>query len=314
MPNRRDDGGAMDASRNAPLPGDATRLVSRSQGLTPPFPLLILVQHPHDCCHLISLFSCGPDYLHLQGHPLRLVYRMRAYLGAVQLTPHLASPTERNLQRTQKTMMIMTMYVYLLKCFTLPEQLQELPTRDAKAEAAPEMDNTTRLQQLESLLQKSRAYSTIMKDRMEQARLNMRKSDGIPANIKPKSSSKGKKRALEDETIVTEEPPIEQPALITGATLKTYQLEGLAWMASLYENGISGILADEMGLGKVRTSGPSFQARLTSTQTLQTIAFSAFYRERSFKPFLVVCPLSVLHNWADELQKFAPDVSTLLRH
>ena len=64
----------------------------------------------------------------------------------------------------------------------------------------------------------------------------------------------------------------QQPALITGATLKDYQLEGVAWMAGLHQNGISGILgefpssrapcvvracadqrtADEMGLGKVR--------------------------------------------------------------
>ncbi len=67
-----------------------------------------------------------------------------------------------------------------------------------------------------------------------------------------------------------EGPKFTQPPLITGATLKDYQLEGVAWMVSLYENGISGILgeclfsvfhhcnrpdihhsADEMGLGKV---------------------------------------------------------------
>ena len=34
----------------------------------------------------------------------------------------------------------------------------------------------------------------------------------------------------------------QQPALVTGGTLKEYQLEGVAWMASLWENGISGIL------------------------------------------------------------------------
>ena len=44
----------------------------------------------------------------------------------------------------------------------------------------------------------------------------------------------------------------EQPALVTGATLKSYQLAGVQWMVSLYENGLNGILADEMGLGKVR--------------------------------------------------------------
>lgn len=41
-----------------------------------------------------------------------------------------------------------------------------------------------------------------------------------------------------------------QPALVTGATLRDYQLAGVQWMISLYENGLNGILADEMGLGK----------------------------------------------------------------
>ena len=34
-------------------------------------------------------------------------------------------------------------------------------------------------------------------------------------------------------------------------TLKEYQLKGLNWLGTLYEQGINGILADEMGLGKV---------------------------------------------------------------
>jgi DNA helicase INO80 len=38
------------------------------------------------------------------------------------------------------------------------------------------------------------------------------------------------------------------------AQLKEYQLKGLNWLATLYEQGINGILADEMGLGKVCTS------------------------------------------------------------
>jgi SNF2 family DNA or RNA helicase len=32
--------------------------------------------------------------------------------------------------------------------------------------------------------------------------------------------------------------------------LKTYQLKGMNWLCSLYDQGINGILADEMGLGK----------------------------------------------------------------
>ena len=129
-----------------------------------------------------------------------------------------------------------------------------------------------------------------------------------------------KKKGLDGEAITVDaegheddEPAVfSQPSLITGAKLKPYQLEGLQWMVSLDQNGISGILgqstfppsecafltkfsADEMGLGK----------------TLQTIAFSAYLREHhNSKPFLVVCPLSVLHNWVDEYAKFAPDVTT----
>ena len=38
------------------------------------------------------------------------------------------------------------------------------------------------------------------------------------------------------------------------ATLKEYQLKGLNWLGTLYEQGINGILADEMGLGKVNVS------------------------------------------------------------
>ena len=41
-----------------------------------------------------------------------------------------------------------------------------------------------------------------------------------------------------------------QPSIITGTTLREYQLQGLNWMIHLYDNGINGILADEMGLGK----------------------------------------------------------------
>lgn len=56
----------------------------------------------------------------------------------------------------------------------------------------------------------------------------------------------------------------QQPTLVTGATLKDYQIDGVQWLVSLFTNGLSGILADEMGLGK----------------TLQTIAFLAHLREK----------------------------------
>jgi ATP-dependent DNA helicase len=91
----------------------------------------------------------------------------------------------------------------------------------------------------------------------------------------------------------TELRSARQPKLITGGIMKDYQLEGLEWLVTLFENGLNGILADEMGLGK----------------TLQTISFLAFLREKGIKgPFLVVGPVSVLSSWVDEIARWAPSL------
>lgn len=42
---------------------------------------------------------------------------------------------------------------------------------------------------------------------------------------------------------------IVQPTMLKGGQLKEYQLTGLQWLVSLYNNNLNGILADEMGLG-----------------------------------------------------------------
>ncbi|KAF9910287.1 hypothetical protein BX616_010896 [Lobosporangium transversale] len=90
-----------------------------------------------------------------------------------------------------------------------------------------------------------------------------------------------------------------QPKLVTGGILRDYQLEGVEWMVSLYENGLNGILADEMGLGK----------------TLQTISFLAYLREKGvWGPFLVVAPLSTLANWVIEFERFVPGIPVELYH
>ena len=90
-----------------------------------------------------------------------------------------------------------------------------------------------------------------------------------------------------------------QPELVTGGAMRSYQLEGLEWLKSLYENGLNGILADEMGLGK----------------TLQTISFLAFLREQqSYGPFLIAAPLSTTSNWVDEFHRWTPTVPVVLYH
>jgi ATP-dependent DNA helicase len=52
----------------------------------------------------------------------------------------------------------------------------------------------------------------------------------------------------------------KQPKIMTGGTMRDYQLEGLTWMYEICLQGLSGILADEMGLGSF--SKPNFYAGL----------------------------------------------------
>ena len=90
-----------------------------------------------------------------------------------------------------------------------------------------------------------------------------------------------------------------QPKLVTGGTMRSYQLEGLEWMVSLYNNGINGILADEMGLGK----------------TIQTIAMLAhLWENKSYGPFLIAAPLSTTSNWVAEFEKWTPSMPVMLYH
>ena len=89
-----------------------------------------------------------------------------------------------------------------------------------------------------------------------------------------------------------------QPNLLVGGTLKEYQIKGLQWMISLYNNNLNGILADEMGLGK----------------TIQTISLLTYLIEKKKQngPFLVIVPLSTLTNWNLEFEKWAPQVSRIV--
>ena len=86
-------------------------------------------------------------------------------------------------------------------------------------------------------------------------------------------------------------PPEPEPLGTLEGILRPYQKEGVYWMRFLSRNGLGGILADEMGLGK----------------TLQTLAFL-----RPLKgPSLVVCPSSLIFNWAREAEKFVPELKIL---
>ena len=84
------------------------------------------------------------------------------------------------------------------------------------------------------------------------------------------------------------------------ATLRTYQHQGLNWLQFLREYQLNGILADDMGLGK----------------TIQTLAHLLIEKQqgRLTKPVLIVAPTSVIFNWANEIDKFTPQLSYQVLH
>jgi SWI/SNF-related matrix-associated actin-dependent regulator of chromatin subfamily A member 5 len=114
-----------------------------------------------------------------------------------------------------------------------------------------------------------------------------------------------KDRALSGKPvdIVSSDSVLSQPCGIT-ATMKPYQREGLTFLVHMYHNGMSAILGDEMGLGK----------------TLQTLALFQYLKvsepnsSAENRPFLVICPLSVLSSWANEAAKWTPDFKVIRFH
>jgi superfamily II DNA or RNA helicase len=83
--------------------------------------------------------------------------------------------------------------------------------------------------------------------------------------------------------------PADPPPGLT-ATLRDYQLRGLAWLDLMTSLGLGGCLADDMGLGK-------------------TVTLIALHLKRArTEPTLVVCPASLLGNWQREITRFAPGV------
>jgi len=78
------------------------------------------------------------------------------------------------------------------------------------------------------------------------------------------------------------------------AKLRPYQKQGYAWLQYLHQHRLGGCLADDMGLGK----------------TLQAITLLARVHETASPPSLVVLPRSLLFNWQQELQRFAPQLTS----
>ncbi|XP_034945785.1 ATP-dependent helicase brm isoform X3 [Chelonus insularis] len=143
----------------------------------------------------------------------------------------------------------------------------------------------------------------------EEEEENEEKEQKTKASGEGESEDKTKKsfqKKVEDDEYKTEEQTYysiahtvhevvtEQASIMVNGILKEYQIKGLEWLVSLFNNNLNGILADEMGLGK----------------TIQTIALVTYLMEKKKVngPFLIIVPLSTLSNWVLEFEKWAPSV------
>ena len=91
----------------------------------------------------------------------------------------------------------------------------------------------------------------------------------------------------------------KQPTKLAVGDLREYQMAGLSWLVSLYNNRLNGILADEMGLGK----------------TIQSVSLIAYLMEtkQNYGPFLFIVPMSTLHNnWEYEFDRWLPDCNKIV--
>jgi SNF2 family DNA or RNA helicase len=82
-------------------------------------------------------------------------------------------------------------------------------------------------------------------------------------------------------------------------TLREYQQRGVSWLNYLDTLGLNGCLADDMGLGKT----VQVIARLVHERSTQTT-----------QPTLLIAPTSVLGNWQKEIERFAPQLRSLVHH
>ncbi|KAK4346829.1 hypothetical protein RND71_033168 [Anisodus tanguticus] len=187
--------------------------------------------------------------------------------------------------------------------------------------------NDTQFTKLDELLTQTQLYSEFLLEKMDNITTNVvedeeksgketKKGRGSKRKATTSYNDKKAKRAvaamltrskegvpIEDATLTEEERFEKEQAelvpLLTGGKLKSYQLKGVKWLISLWQNGLNGILADQMGLGK----------------TIQAIAFLAHLKGNGLDgPYLIIAPLSTLSNWLNEMERFVPSINAIIYH
>lgn len=108
----------------------------------------------------------------------------------------------------------------------------------------------------------------------------------------------------------------EQPKELK-AELRSYQKNGMNWMLHLEECSLGGCLADDMGLGKtIQILAYILKIKETNKEStaLKNIKkeneLFETYEQIKDKTHLIIVPLSLIHNWTEEIKKFAPSLAS----
>ncbi|CAI8584559.1 unnamed protein product [Vicia faba] len=192
--------------------------------------------------------------------------------------------------------------------------------------------NDSQFDKLDELLTQTKLYSEFLLEKMDDITLTageevIKEEEESQMDTKPKGRGRKRKapkqcntgkakKAVEamisrsKETVKTEDVDLteeertekeqrELVPLLTGGKLKSYQLKGVKWLISLWQNGLNGILADQMGLGK----------------TIQTIGLISHLKSKGLDgPYMIIAPLSTLSNWMNEISRFTPSLPAVIYH
>ncbi|XP_020550492.1 chromatin structure-remodeling complex protein SYD [Sesamum indicum] len=176
--------------------------------------------------------------------------------------------------------------------------------QDAKSDRVKQLLKETEkyLQKLGSKLKEAKVMARHFETDMEESKGGfVEENEDIVENEDDKDQAKHYLESNEKYYMMAhsvKENIIEQPTCLVGGKLREYQMNGLRWLVSLYNNHLNGILADEMGLGK----------------TVQVISLICYLMETKNDrgPFLVVVPSSVLPGWESEINFWAPSIHKIV--
>ncbi|KAL2348508.1 hypothetical protein Fmac_002508 [Flemingia macrophylla] len=212
------------------------------------------------------------------------------------------------------------------------EKLLEARIKEEEVQCEEALDlNDTQFNKLDELLTQTKLYSEFLMEKMDDITLTVgeqengeeqevnppgKKGRGSKRKASSQYNTRKAKRAVAamlnrsneskeaEDTNTSEEEKVEKEQkelmpLLTGGKLKNYQLKGVKWLISLWQNGLNGILADQMGLGK----------------TIQTIGFLSHLKAKGLDgPYMIIAPLSTLSNWVNEISRFAPSLPAIIYH